>query len=208
MKKLIILILVLLVGCSNIASLDENNDVNDSYQPEQTVEIEDSIVEEESQDEMYVVLNVPAYFYEGVTQEDLDIETEEYGYFSQTLNEDGSVTIEMSEEMYDELISSLVETFDEQVNDLANDEEDIANIEYSEEYNYYKVYVNDVESLEVVRMYGDLLIMIGTMYDAYTVNDIDTYTIEYYDLEENLLDTSSFTGTFDDFYNTHIELFM
>lgn len=198
MKKFFVLILILLVGCALLDSSDEE------VKNEET-----EIVEEIEEDEEYVVtITVPEYFFEGVSQEDLDQETEEYGYISQTLNEDGSVTMEMSEEVYDDLLEGIIESNDEQIEDLVNDEEThMYDINYLDDYTYFKVYLDDYDSIDTAMLYGDLLFMLGTIYDAYTVNDIDTYSIEYYDLDDNLITSDTFTGTFDDFYDTHGYLF-
>ena len=183
--------------------------MNNSSDEEEVIQEDVTEKEEIEENEEYIVtMNIPECFYRGFTQEDLDEEGKKLGYISQILNKDGFVTIELYESDYNSIIDELTTSFDEQINDLLNDEDlHYADLSYLDDYTYFKVVLEDSMYLEEDRPFGDILFMIGTMYDAYTTNSIDTYSIEYYDKEDNLLSTDVFSGTFDSFYESHLELF-
>ena len=208
MKKLLLIVVCILIGGGIATGIYESKDKEPIE--EEIVEVKEDIADEELEEEISVVtLNIPGYFYEGEDQEDLDKETERYGYISQTLNSDGSVTVELSEEDYNDLLDEITAGFDEEIDDLIYDKKlHFVSIDYLEDYTYFKVIVDDPNNLESTRMYGELLFLIGASYDAYTSNSIDTYSIEYYDIDNELLTTDAFTGTFDDLYDRFPELFI
>ena len=115
------------------------------------------------------------------TQEEAEKIRQENGYESAVLNEDGSLTIVMSREQYDEMLEKFKKSVDDGIAEIIGTVEDstIEKIEYNEDYSIFTVTVSSDEIGFAERQAADELVMYGTLYHIYTGNDATHIQVDY-----------------------------
>lgn len=193
MKKFLSVILVISMLTSLVACGSTENKT--TGQPDSTADQEDTSSESSaaiSSDEeqngievdeslFNVTITVPADFAGETTQEELNQETEEKGYESATLNEDGSVTYVMTKKQHNELMQAMQETIYEALDDMAGSEEypNIVSVEVNNDFSQYKVVTTNTElsleeSFSVLGFY-----MYSGLYYAFDGGQLDNVNVQF-----------------------------
>jgi len=130
-----------------------------------------------------VELVMPAEYMEGVTQEALDASTQENGFISATLNEDGSVTYVMTKDTHSKFMEEFKTQLATALNEMvgSTDYPNITSIETNDDYTEFNVTTTSTElsmnesfSVMAFYMYGGMYnIFNGTKTDSITVNFIN-----------------------------------
>ena len=128
-----------------------------------------------------VELTIPKQFADDITQEELDRITDEKGYKSATLNEDGSVTYVMTKDQHREMVDGVRKGIDESLAEMAGSEDypEITEVTANDNYTEFTVTTKNeepstMESLSVLGFY-----MTGGMYSIYSGEEIDNVHVEF-----------------------------
>ena len=128
-----------------------------------------------------VTIVIPTVYESVTTQEEAEKIRQENGYESAVLNEDGSLTIVMSREQYDEMLEKFKKSVDDGIAEIIGTVEDstIEKIEYNEDYSIFTVTVSSDEIGFAERQAADELVMYGALYHIYTGNDATHIQVDY-----------------------------
>ena len=127
-----------------------------------------------------VTLTIPADFAEDMTQEELDADIAEGKCKSAKLNEDGSVTLEMSKKQHEDMMVDLASSFQETFDGMINDEgTSFVSIDHNDDFTEFTVVttsteLNLTESLSAVALY-----FAGGMYNAFAGNTVDNICVKF-----------------------------
>lgn len=115
-----------------------------------------------------VKITLPAEVMGGMTQEDLDAAVSDGEFISAVLNEDGTVTCEMSKSKHKELMEMVAAEIDKALDDMVGSAEypNVTKIEPKDDYSHFTVTTKSTEldmaeTLSVIGFY-----MYGGMYGA------------------------------------------
>lgn len=115
-----------------------------------------------------VKITLPAELMGEMTQEDLDKAVADGEFLSAVVNEDGTVTCEMSKSKHDELMKTVTAEIDKALEDMIGSAEypNVTNVEHEDDYSSFTVTTKSTEldmaeSLSVIAFY-----MYGGMYGA------------------------------------------
>lgn len=138
-----------------------------------------------------VTVTIPADIAgEDVTQEELDADAGET-YQSATLNEDGSVTYKMTKKQHRAMMDSIVEAFDESIQELVNDDETytFTEIKHNKDFTSFDLTVDadDVGFNETFAVY--VFFIYGGMYGTFSGHTPDKIIANYYNTSGDLLYT-------------------
>lgn len=144
-----------------------------------------------------VKVNVDALFFEGSTEEEIVQEAESLGLKFYTIHKDGSVTYEIEEAHYQEILKNYVANLEVICNEFAKGEEKIESFEeinYSDNLDAFNFIVNEKYSSMDLSLGFPFLIM-GAYYQNFSGNklkDIDV-RVNFIDQKTNeTLDSISF----------------
>ena len=128
-----------------------------------------------------VEITIPAdYLDEGTTQESLNLEVEEMGYKSATLNPDGSVTYTITKDQHAEMMKTVKESIDAGLEELMNsDEYTFVSIEANDNYTEFTATVSGEELGFGDVIGGMLFFMYGGMYNCYNGTTVDNVCVTY-----------------------------
>ena len=146
----------------------------------------ESFSEIEAEKELFdVKLTVPADIIGEVTQEELDESLEKNGYKSAKLNDDGSVTYEMTKSQHQELLDTIAEKLDEAIDDLVNssDYPAVSSIVPNDDYTYFTVTTSNTELSLMETFLAPTLYSYGGMYAAFTTETVDNIHIDFVNSE-------------------------
>ena len=136
--------------------------------------------------------------YESVTsQEEADKIAEKNGYESAFLEEDGSLTVVMEEEVYEKMISAFLDSVEKGVKEIIGDGSvsSVKKIEYNEDLSVFTVSVDADEIGIIERQAADELVMYGTLYHIYTGNSVDHIQVDYVSEESGEVIESADSGS-------------
>lgn len=173
-KKVVIMMLIASMtftacGNSTNATSTESNLITSETTPAAEPETATMEVEENLFD---VTITLPASYFENATQEDLDKTVEENGYYSATINEDGSVTYVMSNKKHQEALeeykASIIESFAEMIG--SENYPDITDITVNDDCTVFTVTTKSTslsmnESFSVLGFY-----VMGAFYNQFAGN--------------------------------------
>ncbi|NLL63252.1 MAG: hypothetical protein GX241_03275 [Ruminococcaceae bacterium] len=145
MKKFISVILALAILFSFAACKKSGDDViNNKKDTGENTEKESTSIEKEDPN---VTITVPDSFFEDQNIEEIVAKTsEEEGFISATINEDGSVTFVMTKEKYQEQLQKYKESVDEGIDSITKGKDapgTFSKIEYKEDYTEFTIYTTD-----------------------------------------------------------------
>lgn len=136
--------------------------------------------------------------YESVTsQEEADEIAEKNGYESAVLDEDGSLTIVMEEDIYEKMISAFLESVEKGVQEIIGDGSvsSVRKIEYNEDLSVFTVRVDTDEIGIIERQAAEELVMYGTLYHIYTGNSVDHIQVDFVSEESGEVIESADSGS-------------
>ena len=172
MKKLISLILILCLSIS-VCACGNSSSVNDASSSENSsIEVDENLLS--------VEVSLPASFFEDESAEDIKASAKENGFSDCTIHEDGSVTYKMSKSKHREIMSDLKISLEESVeNMLTGDEavESFINIEYSDNFSKFDVYVDPEKYTVWDGIYSLVFYMSGAFYQLFDGNDINNVDV-------------------------------
>ncbi|MCR5654016.1 MAG: hypothetical protein K6G07_00025 [Lachnospiraceae bacterium] len=128
-----------------------------------------------------VKLTIPAEYEEGTTQEMLDEAVKKKGYKSATLNDDGSVTYEMTKSQHREILRTVASTIDESLADLVGSDTypNITDITANSDYTEFKVTTKNEEP-DITETYIVVgLYIYGGMYGIYNGQKVDNIHVDF-----------------------------
>lgn len=141
--------------------------------------------------------------YESVTsQEEADEIAKKNGYESATLEEDGSLTIVMEEDVHETMISAFLDSVQKGVKEIIGDGSvsSVKKIEYNEDLSVFTVRVDTDEIGIIERQAAEELIMYGTLYHIYTGNSVDHIQVDFVSEESGEVIQSADSGSLTDAY--------
>ncbi len=205
MKKIITILMVLIVlisftGCSNDNEETKTNDSDIAKTQDSAIQEDidklSEIGEVEVKDGiLYVSINLPSSFVSGVTQEDLDNDAGA-SYVDAKLNDDGSVTMKLTKDQYEQMLQDIADELDASINQLKEDGDyTITDIKHNEDYTVFDVTVSGSElgiydSFSVIALY-----FYGGMYNIFTGDGVDKIVVNFYDPSGNLISSSDSSET-------------
>ena len=136
--------------------------------------------------------------YESVTsQEEADKIAEKNGYESAFLEEDGSLTVVMEEEVYEKMISAFLDSVEKGVKEIIGDGSvsSVKKIEYNEDLSVFTVSVDADEIGIIERQAAEELVMYGTLYHIYTGNNVDHIQVDFVSEESGEVIESADSGS-------------
>lgn len=140
----------------------------------------------------YVYVTLPAELAGETTQEEIDSKAGD-NYKSGKLNDDGSVTYQMTRKQHQTMMDGIKESIEEACNEMVNDIDTygITAIEHNDDYTVFKVTVNSgsvsfVTSLSVIAFYS-----FGGMYGIFSGNPTDNIAVEFYSSDGTLIQTGN-----------------
>lgn len=141
--------------------------------------------------------------YESVTsQQEADEIAKKNGYESATLEEDGSLTIVMEEDVHKTMISAFLDSVQKGVKEIIGDGSvsSVKKIEYNEDLSVFTVRVDTDEIGIIERQAAEELIMYGTLYHIYTGNSVDHIQVDFVSEESGEVIKSADSGSLTDAY--------
>lgn len=128
-----------------------------------------------------VKITIPKEYCEGDTQESLDEEVKKNGWKSATLNEDGTVTYEMTKKQHKEMMKELEESFNAELTKMctSGDYPSYVSITAFDNFTKFKVVSRSTElgleeSIFILGLY-----MYGGMYNIFNGTDFDNIHIDF-----------------------------
>lgn len=128
-----------------------------------------------------VKLTIPKDYVEGETQESLDAKAKEAGWKSATLNDDGSVTYEMTKKQHKVMMDELAENINTELNNMCGSEDypNYVSITASDNFTNFTVVSKSselglTESISVLGFY-----MFGGMYNVFNGTTVDNIHIDF-----------------------------
>ena len=176
MKKLIACLLTVtlmlsMTGCGDEGKRTEN--------PENQETIAGAIqVEKELFD---VVITFPADLMGETSQEELDKMVQEGVVHSAVLNQDGSVTYEMSKRQHKKIMKAMEEEFEKSVSELVGSAEypNFTEIQIEDNFTHFKVFTKS-EELDLSESFSVLFFyMIGGMYSVLSGNNEPVIVVDF-----------------------------
>lgn len=193
-KKLIVLLLTSVTlttaACGNTASTGKEQPVsqNESVVESERPEDNESIPELDSAGDIKVdegifdvELTIPAEYVGKQTQEDLDKLSEEHGFKSIVLNEDGSATYTMNKKQHKELLNEYRAQISESLNKMIASEEypNITNIEANDNFTEFTVTTKNTE-LDLAESFSVMAFYVsGGLYSAFSGEKVDNISVTF-----------------------------
>lgn len=178
MKKIIIALLLsfalitTLSACTESASNDDSSESN-STEANESIEVDENL--------LTVEITLPAEYAEGTTQEDLDKDVKIGTYKSATLNDDGSVTYIMTKKQHKELLSTIVDDINKNLNDMIGSEDypNITDISANDTFTQFKVTTSSAE-LSLSETFSTIAFyMYGGLYNSFNGTPVDNIHVDF-----------------------------
>ncbi|MDF2513141.1 MAG: hypothetical protein K0S04_3007 [Herbinix sp.] len=203
MKKLLLMLLLsstlLLTACgTNTTTSNESN--GEAQKP--TTAIEPSISGEESEassslDDIgdvevdkglfNVELTIPATYVEGQTQEDLNKTSEEKGYKSITLNDDGSATYVMTKQQHEDMMKEMTDSINSTLSELigSDDYPNFTAIEANDNFTEFNITTTSTE-LDMGESFSVLMFyMYSGMFNIFNGTQVDNIAVTFINADTN-----------------------
>ena len=170
MKKIFICLTVLLMSISLVGCGNNNQTVNDN--PDQ-VHVEKEIFD--------VIITLPESFTEDTTQEELDAMVEEGKFHSAVLNEDKTVTFEMSKIQHRKLMNELAESIDSSMSEMIGSEDfpNYVNVEANKQYSHFTITVKTEELSFTDTMSVLGFFLLGGIYGTFNGDQVDDIQVDF-----------------------------
>ena len=152
--------------------------------------------------EQYRTIVIPTMYESVTSQEEADEIAKANGYESATLNEDGSLTVVMQEDVYQQLIADFLSSVEKGAQEIVGDGSvsSVKKIEYNEDLSVFTVSVDTDEIGIIERQAAEELVMYGTLYHIYTGNNVDHIQVDYVNEASDEVIESADSGSFSEAY--------
>lgn len=177
-KKLLLVLLALALALSMVACGDEDKEEPNNKDNE-TIEVEKEIFD--------VIITIPADLAGEVNQQELDEMTQEGIAKSVTLNEDGSVTYEMSKRQHKQLLEELATQLKTDLDEMIESEDfpNVIKIETNKDFTSFEVTTKneEVDMSEGFMCFGFMIY--SAMYNAFAGNVDEDFEVKvkYYNAD-------------------------
>ena len=177
-KKLLLVLLALALALSMAACGNEDKEEPNNKDNE-TIEVEKEIFD--------VIITIPANLAGEVNQQDLDEMAQEGIAKSVTLNEDGSVTYEMSKRQHKQLLEELATQLKTDLDEMIESEDfpNVTKIETNKDFTSFKVTTKneEVDMSEGFMCFGFMIY--SAMYNAFAGNADNDFEVKvkYYNAD-------------------------
>jgi hypothetical protein len=150
----------------------------------------------------YRTIVIPTMYESVTSQEEADEIAKTNGYESASLEEDGSLTIVMEEDVYQQMIGEFLASVEKGTREIVGDgsASSIKKIEYNDDLSVFTVSVDTDEIGIIERQAAEELVMYGTLYHIYTGNNVDHIQVDFVNEESGDViesaDSGSLTGAY------------
>lgn len=145
----------------------------------------------------YRTIVIPTMYESVTSQEEADEIAKTNGYESASLEEDGSLTIVMEEDVYQQMIGEFLESVQKGTQEIVGDGSvsSIKKIEYNDDLSVFTVSVDTDEIGIIERQAAEELVMYGTLYHIYTGNNVDHIQVDFVNEESGDVIESADSGS-------------
>ena len=174
-------------GSDSSGSAQQQESSEPSSITEESKELESETSSEESgkieveENIFSVELTIPADFVGEQTQEDLDKISEENGFKSVVLNEDGSATYTMTKKQHEDMLSEMKQQLNASLEELIGSEDypNFTKIEANDNFTEFTITTKSTEldmaeSFSVMAFY-----MYGGMYNVFSGDEVDNINVKF-----------------------------
>ena len=180
----------------------QSSSVETAADGEQAADAADTAKETAAVKKQLRTIVIPTVYESVTSQEEADEIAKKNGYESAVLEEDGSLTIVMEEDVYETMISSFLDSVQKGVKEIIGDGSvsSVKKIEYNEDLSIFTVTIDADEIGIIERQAADELVMYGTLYHIYTGNSVDHIQVDYVSEESGEVSESADSGSLTDAY--------
>ena len=180
----------------------QSSSVETAADGEQAADAADTAKETAAVKKQLRTIVIPTVYESVTSQEEADEIAKKNGYESAVLEEDGSLTIVMEEDVYETMISSFLDSVQKGVKEIIGDGSvsSVKKIEYNEDLSIFTVTIDADEIGIIERQAADELVMYGTLYHIYTGNGVDHIQVDYVSEESGEVIESADSGSLTDAY--------
>lgn len=189
--------MVLLCSCGGQKAVDSSGtDASESS----TLEVDEGLLN--------VEITMPASFFEDSSEEEILAAANENGIKKCTINEDKSVTYEMSKATHKEVMDGLKTELENSIDALVNGEEAVASfrkIEYTNDFSEFNVYVDRDTYTSWDSLYVFAFYISGAYYQAFDGKDMDDIDVVVNFIDEEtseIIESSSYREMADNMENS------
>lgn len=189
--------MVLLCSCGGQKAVDSSGtDASESS----TLEVDEGLLN--------VEITMPASFFEDSSEEEILAAANENGIKKCTINEDKSVTYEMSKATHKEVMDGLKTELENSIDALVNGEEAAASfrkIEYTNDFSEFNVYVDRDTYTSWDSLYVFAFYISGAYYQAFDGKDMDDIDVVVNFIDEEtseIIESSSYREMADNMENS------
>ena len=178
----------------------QSSSVETAADGEQAADAADTAKETAAVKKQLRTIVIPTVYESVTSQEEADEIAKKNGYESAVLEEDGSLTIVMEEDVYETMISSFLDSVQKGVKEIIGDGSvsSVKKIEYNEDLSIFTVTIDADEIGIIERQAADELVMYGTLYHIYTGNSVDHIQVDYVSEESGEVIESADSGSLAD----------
>lgn len=199
MKKMLCLLLatsILLSGCGSSGETVVEKEISSTQEQSQSVPSQDTLSKEKI---FSVDVTIPAIFYqdeqEEMTQDKVEQLVKESNFNSGVLNEDGSVTFNMSKSQHAQFLQSIKDSTLETIDGLLNGENSIESfnkISFNDDMNKFSIYVDATKYSAFDSLNALVFYLVGEYYQLFngiSLDDVDVQ-VDFIDKDtEQIIDT-------------------
>ena len=180
----------------------QSSSVETAADGEQAADAADTAKETAAVKKQLRTIVIPTVYESVTSQEEADEIAKKNGYESAVLEEYGSLTIVMEEDVYETMISSFLDSVQKGVKEIIGDGSvsSVKKIEYNEDLSIFTVTIDADEIGIIERQAADELVMYGTLYHIYTGNSVDHIQVDYVSEESGEVIESADSGSLTDAY--------
>ena len=131
---------------------------------------------------MTVSITIPAsYWGEETNQETIDAVVEEKGYLSGVYNDDGSVTVVMSESQHDEIMQEMADSFDQQIQEQLDSGEypNFVSVTHNEDFSDFTIEYDGTAIEMADQFYPITLYYMGGFYGVFNGTEVDNVHVAF-----------------------------
>jgi len=193
MKKIFLITLVFVLSLSLIACGSQDKKDNSDNT---SIQVDKGLIN--------VDVTIPASFFEGMTNEEIQAESEKNGYNKCIFNDDGSVTYTMTKTKHNEMLKDYKKNFDDVIiGFLEGDEkvESFKDIEHNEDLSQIDIYIDPDKYTMWDNLYVLSFYMSGSYYQSFSGVPIDDIDVVVNFIDNNTKETTS-TSSYKQYINS------
>ncbi len=154
---------------------------------------------------LYVEITVPASFYSGMSDDEINSKAEEKGFASCTINENGSVTLKMTKSKRDELLDEYKTSIEKTIQGCLSGEdkvESFVDIKHNEDFSQFDFMVDSEKYSLWDNMYVIPFYVGGAQYQAFSGTPHEDIDVAVNFIDKDSLE-SIFSGSYKNYINNN-----